>query len=699
MATTNNQLLTYIQELRQLIDDELCQDQFFLQVHQNLDEIAGNLSLKKLSVNILSIDLELAKTFQLFLKSHQNLEKHYQFQVQQTPKQFVQKQAPPCPASLILQEAVDGAKTIKQTQYQLSSEPVLTVGRKPGCNINISDYCTHVSGRHLEVHFCLANDRDATPQWQVQNCDGCKNGTYINGEELLGSQTLKDGDRLILGNPLFSVKSPELIFESQDVAELTLTENWETQQFKQGVNHDIIFLVLDSSRDLLEQEQKLLALAAVTPLTEVFLAILLNKTFEIKAIVPQANASVVLEDFIQQLASIDEKRTCLKKTQRALVQIISNIDQISQLLLDKQEKVKQEVKKIEDYQSQGNKRDSGDDTSSLLKAIHELKANVSKAVEAELNQAKQDLLDDSLADSILYELQQLIDSLGPYVTTQRNQKYLELRTKGRRSNVNEFIVDFCESYLLDWTDEEWRKIRKEYGNGGLEGLIKTSSVILEPVCEKKGKTLIMNIKREIEVVRVFQAPLRKIPCKVEHREDPAWLYFVKKIRTSVFQAMGILFLLSFLGLSRTKVIRSINQQIANSIFLSILVLGIIIWLVCQLYSEYQKSKNLEVHKVSERIKQDLKNYYQKVIKNRFVDKLSQCLEDYFKEEINQFDENIRSLLNATGKNAVERRNDPVDSRSYLRDYQTQLTKLERKLRDFQRIKIKLQRNSQDLSSM
>jgi pSer/pThr/pTyr-binding forkhead associated (FHA) protein len=696
MITRSNQLLNYIQELKLLIDDELCQEQFFLRITQDLDEITNNLETEKLSVNLLSVDLELAKTFYCSLNALQNLSERYQFCLHELQKNTPQLCEPIQSEYLILEEAVEGEKQIRQTRYQLLSNDVLIVGRKPGCNIHVSDYCTHVSGQHLALHFCLATDRESTPHWQIQNCIDCRNGTYINGEQLTSNRVLRDGDRLILGSSTFSVKSPALVFKQQLHTEPKASERLENQIFRKLVSHDILFVIIESDRKLLAQEQKIQELASTAPLTEVFLATPLDQLFYVNCVIPHTSTPIGLEILNRQLAAIDEKQLHFKKNQRALMHILLSIDRVIKFLLDRQEGIKQEIRQIECPQNQGGEREIVEDTSALLKEIFERKSSFSKSVEAALNQDRQDLIDDSLSDSIFHEVLQLINGLEPTLVVQGNRKYLELRSRGRRINVNDFIIDFCEGFLLDWATEEWRKICKEHGGGGLNGLIQSSSKILEPVCERTGKNFNMLVISEIEIEEVFQAPLRRIPYKVEYREDPAWLYFVKMIRTSVFQIMSILFLLTLLGQGKTRVIRRILEEISKSSLLSILALGILFWLLFQLYSGYRENRSLQINKVSEQVKQDLKNYYQKVIKNRFAEKLSQILEERFKEEIDRFDESIKSLLKATGKRSTELVSAQVNSKKHLRDCQSQLTKLERKLRDIEKIKIKFHRNFQDL---
>ncbi|PSB20392.1 hypothetical protein C7B65_08110 [Phormidesmis priestleyi ULC007] len=683
MVTKNSQLLTHIHELKQLIADDLDKDQFFQQISQDLDQIVHDLGSEKLVVHLLSGDRDLANSFYHLLNPNQDLEQKYQFRFQELPNRSLQEQKSVHPAFLVLQPLED---EVRQTRYTLSLKEAV-IGRKPECDIYIPDHYTCVSGRHLEVHGYSTNDQVSPDQWQVQNCAECKNGTYINGEPLVGSRILKSGDRLVLGDKLLSSKSPQLIFACPSISNKVSTEA-DHNPYRRLVNCDVLFLVADSKRESLEAE-KLLDLASANTRLEVFSITLVHGSIEVFQITQQEDSPISLADLNQQLTFISEKQGSFK-LQRILFQINLIITEVNQILLKKKEKLKQEIEEIEAQQSPGNRK-SIEAVSLLLKAINEQKMDLLKAINSSVSQAKQDLLDDSLSDSILQKIQELVDDLEAQVFKQEGKKYLELKAKGFESNVNDFIVQFCENELFKWADEEWRKIRKEYGNGGLESLVRSSNRLLKTACANSNKNCTAKIRPRLEVEGVFQASLRRIPVRIEYQAEPAWIYFIKKIRGSVFQVMGILFLFSFLGFSRTIIIRIINKQISSSFFLSIFVFGFIAWLTYKLYKDYQKNRDFDIHKSAEKIRQDLKNYYYKVVKNRFVERITQRLESQLKEEIDVFDQSLKSSLDITNKNSSETKDSQVDTKSYLRDCQDQTRRLERKLRDFQKIKDKFQR--------
>ena len=332
------------------------------------------------------------------------------------------------------------------------------------------------------------------------------------------------------------------------------------------------------------------------------------------------------------------------------------------------------------------------DVTAILKVIKEQKDNFSKAIEAALSQSKHDLLDDSLADSIHQKICDAVNKLEIHILKQDGKKYLELRPDGIDVNANDFIISFCKQELGEWAEEEWRKISRYYGSGGLEGLVKNTNVTLKTVNEYNSESLALRLRSEIECEGIFQLSLRRIPCHTDYHEDPIWIYFIKKIRSSVFQVMGILFLLSFLGVSRGSFIKQINKQIANSPFLLLLVSGITTWLLYKLYKTYRNDKEIEAQKIAEKVRKELRDYYQKITKNRFMDRIVQILELNLREEIMRLDEAVKSFLQTSQTRKATISDNQLFLQSNLKQYQDEVKKFDRKLREIQRIKDKLQRH-------
>jgi len=109
-----------------------------------------------------------------------------------------------------------GAFGQQERRYPLTHNQEVVIGREPNCQIILdSTAYAMVSRRHAVVRPLSTNS--SSPKWEI--CDlGSGNGTYMNGQRLLGCRELQPGDRLTLGND-----GPDFIFES--------TKNYQATQF------------------------------------------------------------------------------------------------------------------------------------------------------------------------------------------------------------------------------------------------------------------------------------------------------------------------------------------------------------------------------------------------------------------------------------------------------------------------------------
>jgi ribosomal protein L37E len=100
--------------------------------------------------------------------------------------------------NLVLQEQ-RGAITIPSSG--------VVIGRSSSCFLQVDD--PGVSRRHLRISF------DGIPL--IEDL-GSRNGTLVNGERLLGTRALQEGDEIVIGSRCFTVKFVQRQEESEDAA-------------------------------------------------------------------------------------------------------------------------------------------------------------------------------------------------------------------------------------------------------------------------------------------------------------------------------------------------------------------------------------------------------------------------------------------------------------------------------------------------
>jgi pSer/pThr/pTyr-binding forkhead associated (FHA) protein len=76
----------------------------------------------------------------------------------------------------------------------------LTIGRHGECDVRL-DWDAQVSGLHAEL-------RRSAGHWLVVDDGLSRNGTFVNGERVLGQRRLRDGDQLELGQTLLIFRRP-----------------------------------------------------------------------------------------------------------------------------------------------------------------------------------------------------------------------------------------------------------------------------------------------------------------------------------------------------------------------------------------------------------------------------------------------------------------------------------------------------------
>lgn len=77
----------------------------------------------------------------------------------------------------------------------------LTIGRHEECDVTL-EWDPQVSGLHTQLH-------NTAGTWLVNDDGLSRNGTFVNGDRVVGRRRLEDGDQLQLGNTMLIFRSPE----------------------------------------------------------------------------------------------------------------------------------------------------------------------------------------------------------------------------------------------------------------------------------------------------------------------------------------------------------------------------------------------------------------------------------------------------------------------------------------------------------
>lgn len=506
MSPKFEKLLQRLESVEKFVAFKANQEPDFGIVAGELKQLANVLKVGKFRVNIVSRLPVLTVALEKLISSQSSLLSIYDLKIIDQPTQ-PQLSLPNLSASLILQPSVTTGE--RPTPYQISNQQKIVIGKQENCHISLSYECTLVSRNHLEIIPTLEKSQNLV--WEIRDLNS-KNGTYVNGEKLIGSsQKLNPGDRITLGHSQHTFRSPEFRFECESkpgvIQEPKLEINFN--------NCEILCLVFNPSQPLNEQDKKLIEAGVnnqlfkmvivwdtsaenlASPLVQnnIYIAEtwLNNYNFRSEYLVQTyleippfynysqsesstqiltSNSQSDYTQFYQVWETLvnGDYQEILKE--QVKVKMILQLGKLDDIFNKKEAFFKQEIQKInaglagrsiEDCQEQINR------------VLHKINSDRNQTMleirNLEIPSSKANLIDAHSQNSLLFKIKSFIDDLQ--ITTKKNgDKYeLDLHSEQMRENdtIHSYINHLCTSELINWSHQEWQKILHTYGNGGLMG--------------------------------------------------------------------------------------------------------------------------------------------------------------------------------------------------------------------------------------
>ena len=101
---------------------------------------------------------------------------------------------------LVPVDDVDADPVVLQTPNNPRIEPEFLIGRAPDCNVR-------VAGDLVSRHHCglVVDPQDGAVRVRDRRS---RNGTFVNGQRVLGDCPLQDGDQLAVANVPFEIRFP-----------------------------------------------------------------------------------------------------------------------------------------------------------------------------------------------------------------------------------------------------------------------------------------------------------------------------------------------------------------------------------------------------------------------------------------------------------------------------------------------------------
>jgi len=565
MMSKVNTLQKNIQEVKKKNDDYLSQYPIYGSIDQSLKDLGETLTSGKLRLNIVSQDLEQAKTLQRLLMLNGKLQDSYTLKSFSLPKFSSFKDPSP---TLVLQST----QASSPTSYNLKVLDSQIIGRNPAsAQILLPDSFSLVSGSHAEIR-CINNE------WQVRDLNS-RNGTFINDnpQKLQDWHTLKKGDCIHLGSASQGLGSAALTFEIPSQSDFDLAQV-ETQKIvncnilclitsPQSIAEEIqqllqvqfasiskLFFILDKSGNMpieaykeMNIEDSIKSQAEDTPF-ELIPLLLKPSTPTSGATVITPHAQPEFESFCQGLMSFSKENSETILTEWITVQLNQIVNQIEISLVQKDNDSKEQLQKAEakfKELSQGNFKKTADKAYKKVDGERDL---FFRQVKTELGQSKANFLDEHRQSSISYKIQQFTKQLQSQVSDRGGYRYVCLTvtsgntTATSTNDVHVAATKLCHDELTRWATAEWSRIQDEYGGGGLEALLERSYQSLN--------LLDLNIPKDrfstfhaLSIESILNVSNVEPTLESRYKQSNFWGYLSKTLRTNLMQIVAMVTML------------------------------------------------------------------------------------------------------------------------------------------------------------
>lgn len=714
MAVKAEKLGETFEALQLFLKKKSNEHQEFTKISQELEKLATHLTQKKLTVQIVSQNQQLAQAVFDLINTNQTLLEFYALKLDSLPP-------PPSPSqlqrftSLKLQRRRENSTEV-QSYYELRLGEKQGIGRSPECDISLdSSIYQGISWNHAVVEPV-----DSSSEWQI--CDlNSTNGTFVNGVRLQDCRVLKPGDKITLGSPQASDEIAQFIFDSQVSRVVTGADTayWEI------VDCDLLLLAIDSRQPLLPEEQQFIRDLDKTLIAKQFLIADIPDLKDEEAKSSQTNLAEIetwiknqapdsgfevfplfLKPYYDENQSRELESQLLKKqerffkalenlvkrqpenilAQRLATKVIQALEPVEIVLARQEEALNEKISQEKQALDRIGQTNLKELTKKAIAKVNEDKDKFFKQIKLDLAQSKEALLDSFSKRSIIYKTQEFVDNLKPIVLEREGYKYVQLRDESspKSKDINESLVDFCTSSLANWSQHEWEKICDFYGNGGLNGLFARSYTTIDIIPSLLSKNPFSS-PQPIDIRRNLNSSFAGISCEMRYKQISIGVYIMNEIRSNMMQIMMMLTLgLSIVGITANR--SKILGQIANTFkqapwIFGLLVFGIAFFLI----NAYHQENNLKIEEIVQKLKKDLSSYYQAFTKN-LLEKVIQDLNLTLESEDRKISNAIETVNQMYNTQIFDIENNLVQSKNNLEQYKTQQDILKKELSEFKKLK-------------
>lgn len=682
---------------------------------KNLEELLAN---QKLTLQIVSETETLAQALFDFLSEPANFSAAYRMKLDALPD-LPRPVIPAVNGTLTLKCSLENTTEIERS-YTLPLPGKVSLGRNPQADIVLDNPAYRgISWQHASV----SADREETGEiiWRIEDTNST-NGTFVNHQPVLSPRILTPGDEITLANPDPSIGIVRLVFDCQTV----IPENPSDDLYREVIDSDVLLLVTSLQQSLSERDIAFLKGIDTTLISKRFLVCELltpeeesrlntNNTQKINdleswlkaeaaksefEILPVFLKPYYRDDYPKELEkSLQKKQDQFLKTiesiikrqpenilaSRLFLKLQSLLSPVEKLLLEERRSVqeniatrKQELEKLKEINlKEALKR--------ATLVFNEDKDKFFKKVKLDLQQAKGGAIDNFSKKSIVYQVQEYVETLQPIVVKRDGQVYIQLSvpSDGVDREMNQVLIEFCFSWVERWGTNEWNKIISSYNNGGINALIERSRATFNMVPSLLDKTS-FSYPGPIDVRDSLLMSFAGITCEVRHKQTSIVNYLMKEIRTNMMQyMMMITLLLAVVGIRGGK--NQIFAKLSEFFKAYPWSLGIVIFAVFTfLLNAYNSDNQLKLEEAGEKLKKELTAYYQSLSKN-LLEKIIQEFTVALDYELKKLEDTFSEIQSNYNDYILESEKQQVKSQANLDNYREKEKNIEKEIVEFQKL--------------
>ena len=689
-------------------------DSLILQL-KNLEEL---LAAKKLTLQIVSETETLAQALFDLLSEQTNFSAAYRIKLDALPN-LPQPIIPTVSGILTLKCSMENTTEIEHS-YTLPWQGEVSLGRNPQADIVLDNPSYRgISGQHAS----LSAHRKETGEilWQIEDKKST-NGTFVNHQRLLSPQILTSGDEITLANPDPAIGVVRLIFECQTV----IPDNSIDALYWDVIDADVLLLVTSLQSSLSERAIAFLKGVDTTLISKQFLVCELLTPEEESQLNSNNNQKLsdleswlkaeaeksqfeVLPVFLKPYYQDDYPKELEKNLQKKQEQFLKAIEgiikrqpenilasRLSQKLpyfLSPIEKLLQEEKRLVQENIAKQKQDLENLKESNFKEMlkratltfNEDKDRFLKKVRLDLQQAKGGAIDIFSKKSIVYQVQESVETLQPIIVKRNGKSYIQLSSSsnGVDSDMNDSLIEFCSSQVEKWGNNEWNKIISSYSHGGINGLIERSIATFNMVPSLLKKTS-FSYPQPLDIKDSLRDDFAGTNCEVRHKQTSLLNYLMKEIRTNMMQYMMMITL--FLGLVGIRGGKNIFFEKLSGFFKAYpWSLGLVIFAVFTfLLNAHNSDNQLKIEEADEKLKKELTSYYQSLSKN-LLEKIIQELTIALDSEMKKLEDTFSEIQSNYNEYILESEKQQANSQANLDNYREKEKNIEKELQEFQKL--------------